>query len=153
MVNVKYAGLNIILTENSFLLWGFFFYMEKVSFAKSYIKIFFKDFTANNIFVYMLSCDKIILIAKEKKKTDWQKRKKRNKQTRNKNNFSAWQNLRWLKNFPIEPSCCLHRFNTTAVKRHETRNWNNSDHNPTCICFCRALLFEHHLRIKVNLKD
>lgn len=42
--------------------------MEKVSFAKSYIKIFFKDFTANNIFfVYMLSCDKIILIAKEKK--------------------------------------------------------------------------------------
>lgn len=48
--------------------------MEKVSFAKSYIKIFFKDFTTNNIFVYMLSCDKIILIAKEKKKTDWQKK-------------------------------------------------------------------------------
>lgn len=42
--------------------------MEKVSFAKSYIEIFFKDFTANNIFVYMLSCDKIILIAKEKKR-------------------------------------------------------------------------------------
>lgn len=41
--------------------------MEKVSFAKSYIKFLFKDFTANNIFVYMLSCDKIILIAKEKK--------------------------------------------------------------------------------------
>lgn len=40
--------------------------MEKVSFAKSYIIL--KDFTANNIFfVYMLSCDKIILIAKEKK--------------------------------------------------------------------------------------
>lgn len=154
MVNVKYAGLNIILAENIFfLLWGFFSIWKKFSFAKSYIKIFFKDFTANNIFVYMLSCDKIILIAKEKKKTDWQKRKKTNKQTRNKNNFSAWQNLRWLKNFPIEPSCSLHRFNTTAVKRHETRNWNNSDHNPTCICFCRALLFEHHLRIKVNLKD
>lgn len=49
--------------------------MEKVSFAKSYIKFFLKDFTANNIFfVYMLSCDKIILIAKEKKKTDWQKK-------------------------------------------------------------------------------
>lgn len=43
--------------------------MEKVSFVKSYIKNFFKDFTANNIFfVYMLSCDKIILIAKEKKR-------------------------------------------------------------------------------------
>lgn len=42
--------------------------MAKVSFAKSYIKKFFKDFTANNIFfVYMLSCDKIILIANEKK--------------------------------------------------------------------------------------
>lgn len=68
MVNVKYAGLNIILTENSFSIMSFFFYMEKVSFAKSYIKKIFKDFTANNIFfVYMLSCDKIILIAKEKK--------------------------------------------------------------------------------------
>lgn len=57
--------------------------MEKVSFAKSYINFFLKDFTANNIFfVYMLSCDKIILIAKEKKKTDWQKkgRKQINKQ-------------------------------------------------------------------------
>lgn len=75
MVNVKYAGLNIILTENIFSIMSFFFYMEKVSFAKSYIKNFFKDFTANNIFfVYMLSCDKIILIAKEKKKTDWQKK-------------------------------------------------------------------------------
>lgn len=153
MVNVKYAGLNIILTENSFSIMSFFFYMAKVSFAKSYIKKNFKDFTANNIFVYMLSCDKIILIAKEKRRRTDKKRKKTNKQTRNKNNFSAWQNLRWLKNFPIEPSCSLHRFNTTAVKRHETRNWNNSDHNPTCICFCRALLFEHHLRIKVNLKD
>lgn len=68
MVNVKYAGLNIILTENSFPIMSFFFYMEKVCFAKSYIKFFLKDFTANNIFfVYMLSCDKIILIAKEKK--------------------------------------------------------------------------------------
>lgn len=91
MVNVKYAGLNIILTENSFSIMSFFFYMEKVSFAKSYIKIFFKDFTANNIFfVYMLSCDKIILIAKEKKEDGLtKKRKKTNKQTRNKNNFSA----------------------------------------------------------------
>lgn len=78
MVNVKYAGLNIILTENSFSIMSFFFYMEKVSFAKSYIKIFFKDFTANNIFVYMLSCDKIILIAKEKRRrTD--KKKEENK--------------------------------------------------------------------------
>lgn len=49
--------------------------MEKVSFAKSYINFFLKDFTANNIFfVYMLSCDKIILIAKEKKKTDLQQK-------------------------------------------------------------------------------
>lgn len=57
--------------------------MEKVSFAKSYIKIFFKDFTTNNIFfVYMLSCDKIILIAKEKRRrTDKKKRRKQiNKQ-------------------------------------------------------------------------
>lgn len=78
MVNVKYAGLNIILTENSFSIMSFFFYMEKVSFAKSYIKFFFKDFTANNIFVYMLSCDKIILIAKEKRRrTD--KKKEENK--------------------------------------------------------------------------
>lgn len=63
--------------------------MEKVSFAKSYIENFFKDFTANNIFVYMLSCDKIILIAKEKRRRTDKKRKKTNKQTRNKNNFSA----------------------------------------------------------------
>lgn len=69
VVNVKYAGLNIILAENIFFsIMSFFFYMEKVSFAKSYIKKIFKDFTANNIFfVYMLSCDKIILIANEKK--------------------------------------------------------------------------------------
>lgn len=68
MVNVKYVGLNIILIENSFFIMSFFFYMEKVSFVKSYIKIFFKDFIVNNIFfVYMLFCDKIILIVKEKK--------------------------------------------------------------------------------------
>lgn len=75
MVNVKYAGLNIILAENIFFYYEFFFYMEKVSFAKSYINFFLKDFTANNIFfVYMLSCNKIILIAKEKKKTDLQQK-------------------------------------------------------------------------------
>lgn len=68
MVNVKYVGLNIILIEKSFFIMSFFFYMEKVSFVKSYIKIFFKDFIVNNIFfVYMLFCDKIILIVKEKK--------------------------------------------------------------------------------------
>lgn len=90
MVNVKYAGLNIILAENIFPIMSFFFYMEKVSFAKSDIKFFLKDFTANNIlFVYMLSCDKIILIAKEKRRRTDKKRKKTNKQTRNKNNFSA----------------------------------------------------------------
>lgn len=78
VVNVKYAGLNIILAENIFSIMSVFFYMEKVSFAKSYIEIFFKDFTANNIFVYMLSCDKIILIAKEKRRrTD--KKKEENK--------------------------------------------------------------------------
>lgn len=70
MVNVKYVGLNIILIENIFFIMSFFFYMEKVSFVKSYIKIFFKDFIVNNIFVYMLFCDKIILIVKEKKKMD-----------------------------------------------------------------------------------
>lgn len=54
--------------------------MEKVSFAKSYIKIFLKDFTANNIFfVYMLSCNKIILIAKEKKEDGLTKKKEENK--------------------------------------------------------------------------
>lgn len=49
--------------------------MEKVSFAKSYIKKFFEDFTANNIFfVYMLSCNKIILIAKEKRRRTYKKK-------------------------------------------------------------------------------
>lgn len=67
MVNVKYVGLNIILIEKSFFIMSFFFYMEKVSFVKSYIKFFFKDFIVNNIFVYMLFCDKIILIVNEKK--------------------------------------------------------------------------------------
>lgn len=70
VVNVKYVGLNIILIENSFFIMSFFLYMEKVSFVKSYIKNFFKDFIVNNIFVYMLFCDKIILIVKEKKKMD-----------------------------------------------------------------------------------
>lgn len=78
MVNVKYVGLNIILIENIFFIMSFFFYMEKVSFVKSYIKIFFKDFIVNNIFVYMLFCDKIILIVKEKRR--WiDKKKEENK--------------------------------------------------------------------------
>lgn len=55
MVNVKYVGLNIILIENIFFIMSFFFYMEKVSFVKSYINFFLKDFIVNNIFfVYML---------------------------------------------------------------------------------------------------
>lgn len=55
MVKVKYVGLNIILIENIFFIMSFFFYMEKVSFVKSYIIFFLKDFIVNNIFfVYML---------------------------------------------------------------------------------------------------
>lgn len=53
--------------------------MEKVSFVKSYIENFFKDFIVNNIFVYMLFCDKIILIVKEKRRWIDKKRKKINK--------------------------------------------------------------------------
>lgn len=56
--------------------------MEKVSFAKSYIKNFFKRHHCEQHFCLHVVCDKIILIAKEKKKTDWQKkgRKQINKQ-------------------------------------------------------------------------
>lgn len=54
--------------------------MEKVSFVKSYINFFLKDFIVNNIFfVYMLFCDKIILIVKEKRRWIDKKRKKINK--------------------------------------------------------------------------